>query len=150
MKRKEETNEKEDTEDLGSTGDESEDGHSSNTHNDQDSDVSFDDEIDTTVHAEEEWIDYMQRSTDEAMEKIEDSMLEQDSKSMRWRLALRIATSLNERWLMKAAECNLETQLKIQDQQSNWETKKKMEKTTSTSSSSNSLFLTHSFVFCSM
>ena len=54
-KRKDETNEKEDTEYLGSTEDESEDGQSSNTHNDQDSDISFenytDDEIDTTVIA---------------------------------------------------------------------------------------------------
>ena len=35
-------------------------------------------------------------------------MLEQDSQKMKWRLALRIATSTKERWLMKAAEWNLE------------------------------------------
>ena len=56
-KRKDETNEKEDSEDMGSTGDESEDGQNSNTHNDQDSDISFendtDEEIDTTVIEEE-------------------------------------------------------------------------------------------------
>ena len=74
-KRKEETNEENDTDDLGSTGDESEDGRSSNTHNDQDSDVSFendtDEEIDITVIEEEDWIEYIKRSTDGAMEKIE-------------------------------------------------------------------------------
>ena len=56
-KRKDETNETDDTEDLGSTEDENEDGQSSNTHNDQDSDISFendtDDEIDTTAIEEE-------------------------------------------------------------------------------------------------
>ena len=33
-------------------------------------------------------------------------MLEQDSQKMKWKLALRIATSPNERWLKKAAEWN--------------------------------------------
>ena len=31
-------------------------------------------------------------------------MLEQDTQKMKWKLALRIATSLSERWLKKAAE----------------------------------------------
>ena len=35
-------------------------------------------------------------------------MLEQDSQKMKWRLAMRIATSPSERWLMKAAEWNPE------------------------------------------
>ena len=35
-------------------------------------------------------------------------MLEQDSKKMKWRLAMRIATSPSERWLIKAAEWNPE------------------------------------------
>ena len=35
-------------------------------------------------------------------------MLEQDSQKMKWRLALRIATSPSERWLIKAAEWNPE------------------------------------------
>ena len=33
-------------------------------------------------------------------------MLEQDSQKMKWKLALRIATSPCERWLKKAAEWN--------------------------------------------
>ena len=35
-------------------------------------------------------------------------MLEQDSQKMKWRLAMRIATSPSERWLIKAAELNPE------------------------------------------
>ena len=51
-----------------------------------DSAVSFEDgadeEIDTTLIEEEDWIEYIKRSTDEAIEKMEkrkDSMLEQDT-----------------------------------------------------------------------
>ena len=58
MKRKDETNEGKDTNDLSSTGDEGEDGQSSNTHKDQDSDVLFEndteEEIDTTEIEEED------------------------------------------------------------------------------------------------
>ena len=50
------------------------DGKSSNIHNDQDSDVAFendtDEELDTTEIEEEDWIQYIKRSTDEAMEKM--------------------------------------------------------------------------------
>ena len=73
-KQKDETNENDDTEVLGSTEDENEGGQSSNTRNDQDSDISFendtDDEIDTTAIEEEDWIEHMIRSTDEAIEKM--------------------------------------------------------------------------------
>ena len=58
----------------GSSEDETADGNSSNTDCDQDSDISFmkdtDEEIDTADIEEEEWIDYMKRSTDEAMERM--------------------------------------------------------------------------------
>ena len=37
-----------------------------------------------------------------------DSMLEQDSQKMKWKLALRIATSPSDRWLRKAADSNPE------------------------------------------
>ena len=66
MKRKDETNEKKDTDDLGSTGDESEDGQSSNTHNDQDRHLFRKRyrrrKIDTTVIEEEDWIDYIKEA----------------------------------------------------------------------------------------
>ena len=71
---------KEDDEDIDinemcSTDDESGDGQSTTTHNDVDSEVSFeddaDDEIDTTTIEEEDWIEYIKRSTEDAMEKME-------------------------------------------------------------------------------
>ena len=60
---------------LCSTDVESGDGQSTTTHNDVDSEVSFeddgDDEIDTTLIEEEDWIEYINRSTEDAMEKME-------------------------------------------------------------------------------
>ena len=61
-----------DINDMRSTDDESGDGLSTTTHNDVDSEVSFEDdadeEIDTTlIEEEEEWIDYIKRSTEEAL-----------------------------------------------------------------------------------
>ena len=114
-KRKDETDENDDTEELGSTGDENEEGRSSDTHNDQDSDISFendtDDEIDTTVIEEEAWIDYTRRSTDEAMEKMENAKIRCWTKThdrMEWRLTLRITSLPSERWLVKVAEWSRE------------------------------------------
>ena len=74
---------------------------SSNTHKDQD----------TTEIEEEDWIEYMKRSTNDATEKMEIAKIRCWNKThtkMRWRLPLRIATSPSERWLMKAAEWNPE------------------------------------------
>ena len=56
-------------------GHESGDGQSTRTQNDVDSEVSFEDdaheEIETTVIEEEDWIEYIRRSTEDAMEKME-------------------------------------------------------------------------------
>ena len=75
VKRKVKTSEEFDNVDSSCTGDESEDGQSSISHNDQDSDVSFesdnDEEIDTTeIEEEEDWVDYIIRSTNEVIEKM--------------------------------------------------------------------------------
>ena len=63
---KDKINENDDPENLGSTEDENEDGQSTNTCYDQDSDISFkndtDEEIDTTANEEEEWVEYMKRA----------------------------------------------------------------------------------------
>ena len=67
MKQNIKTNEEKDTNDSSSTGDESEDGQSSISHKDQE---------------EEDWVDYMKRSTNEAIEKMGNEkiwMLGQDS-----------------------------------------------------------------------
>ena len=70
-----EENEEIDINEMCSTDDESGDGQSTTTHNDVDSEVSFeddaDDEIDTTLIEEEDWIEYIERSTEDAMEKME-------------------------------------------------------------------------------
>ena len=117
-----------DTNDLRSTDDESGDGLSTKTHNDVDSEVSFEDDadevIDTTLIEEEDWIEYIKRSTDEAKEKMESakkrkSCWNKTRKKMKWKLPLRNATSPSADW-------NPEPEHKIQDQQSDWETKKKM------------------------
>ena len=90
------TTKKKDTNDLSSTGDESEDGHNAIHHKDQDSDASFeidtDEEIDTTEIEEEYWVDYKK----EAQTK-KNRCWNKTHKNMRWRLALRIATSPSER-----------------------------------------------------
>ena len=57
------------------TSGESQDGQSSVSHSDQDSDVSFesdnDEEIDAAeIEEEEDWVDYIKRSTNEAIEKM--------------------------------------------------------------------------------
>ena len=78
-------------------------------------DVSFesdnDEEIDTTEIEEEDWVDYIKRSANEAIEKMGNEKIRcwnKTHKKTKWRVAMRIATSPSERWLIKAAECNPE------------------------------------------
>ena len=65
--------------DSSCTNNESEDGKNDTSHNDQDSDVSFeidnDEEIDAAEIEEEEWVEYIKRSTIEVMEKMEHEKL---------------------------------------------------------------------------
>ena len=88
-------------------------GSSSNTDCDQDSDVSFmedtDEEIDTGEIEEEEWIEYMKRSTATPIEWMKASKIPswiEKHRMMKWRLAKRIASLPDERWVKKAAEWN--------------------------------------------
>ena len=114
-KHKVKTSEEIDTNDSSCTGDESEDEQSSISHNDDDSDVSFesdnDEEIDTTEIEEEDWVDYIKRCANEAEEKMGNETIRcwnKTHKKTKWRVAMRIATSPSERWLIKAAEWNPE------------------------------------------
>ena len=70
-----EENEEIDIKKMCSTEDENGDDQSTTTQNDVDSKVSFeddaDDEIDTAVIEEEDWINYIKRSSEDAMEKME-------------------------------------------------------------------------------
>ena len=66
-----------------------------------------DEEMDTTAIEEEDWIDYIKRSTVDALDKMERVKIRcwnRTHTKMKWKLALRIATSPSERWLKKAAE----------------------------------------------
>ena len=68
-----------DINEMCSTDDESGGGLSTTTHNDADSEVSFEDDadegIDTTTIEEEDWIEYIKRSTEEAVEKMESAKI---------------------------------------------------------------------------
>ena len=106
-------------ENHGSSKDETDDGNISNTDFDQDSDISFmndtDEEIDTAEIEEKDWIDYMRRSTDEAMERMKTAKIEcwiKTYRRMKWRLAMRIACFPEERWVIKAAGWNPELSTK--------------------------------------
>ena len=65
-------------------------------------------EIDTIEIEEEDWIEYIKGSTADALDKMERAKIRcwNRTQKMKWKLALRIATSPCERWLNKAAEWN--------------------------------------------
>ena len=74
-----------------------------------------DEEIDTAEIEEEDWIDYMKRSTDEAMESMKTAKLQcwiKTYRRMKWRLAMRLASLPEERWVMKSAGWNPELSTK--------------------------------------
>ena len=84
-----------------------------NTDCDQDSDVCFvketDEEIDTAEIQEEEWIEYMKRSTATAIERMKAAKIQcwiETHRRMKWRLTLRNASFPDERWAKKAAQWN--------------------------------------------
>ena len=71
---------------------------------DVDSEVTFDEdsekEIDTAEIEEEDWFDYIRRSTADALDKMERAKIRcwnRTHKKMKWKLALRIARSPSER-----------------------------------------------------
>ena len=98
-----------------STDDECDDGQSTKSKDDVDREVTFeedsDEEMDTIEIEEEDWIEYIKRSTADALDKMERAKIRcwnRTHTKMKWKLALRIATSPCERWLKKAAEWNLD------------------------------------------
>ena len=88
-------------------------GSSSNTDCDQDSDVSVmkdtDEEMDTAEIEEEDWVEYMKRSTATPVERLKADKIPcwiETHRRLKWRLAVRIASEPDERWTEKAAEWN--------------------------------------------
>ena len=119
---------------------ETEEGNSSNSDCDQDSEISFmtdtDEVIDTAEIEEEDWIEYMKRSTRFAEEKMRTANIPCwiiAHKKMKWRLAARIASQPQTRWSKKAAKWNPGLDSKLQEQ---WEDRIRDGKTTSINSSS--------------
>ena len=119
----------EDMNDIDSScaSDESEDGKSGTSHNDQDSDVSFeidnDEEIDAAEIEEEDWVDDIKKKHQRSHRKDgkwEDEMLEDDSKKNEMKTGDE-NRNITE-WEMVDQSCWMEprTQLKIQDQQITW------------------------------
>ena len=96
--------------------------------------------IDTTVIEEEDWIEYIKRSTEDAMEKMERAKIRcwnRTHKQMKWKLALRIATSPSERWLKKAAEWNPDLRSRYRTNRAIGRPKKDGKMTSTTSSNKN-------------
>ena len=100
----EETEKCADEESKGMTDKEKEEGSDQNSSKDQDSDVSFqedtDEEIDTTEN-EEDWIEYIKRSTKEVekhMQKHKIPRWIEIHRRLKWRMARRIVSLLEKRW----------------------------------------------------
>ena len=98
-----------------STDDKSGDDQSTKSEDDMDSGVTFDEDsekdIDTAEIEEEDWFDYIRRSTADAIDRMDHAKIRcwnRTHKKMKWKLASRIATSPSERWVKKAAEWNPE------------------------------------------
>ena len=73
-----------------------------------------DEEIDT-AEIEEDWIEYMKRSTEEAMERMKTAKIQcwiKTHRRMKWRLAMRIASLQDGRWEVKAPGWNPELRTK--------------------------------------
>ena len=86
-------------------------GSGSNTDCDQDSDISFmkdtDEEMDTGETDEENWIEYLKRSTDIADERMKTAKIPcwiETHRGIKWRWATRLASLPDERWTEKAAK----------------------------------------------
>ena len=104
-------NDEEETECHQHSEEETVEGNSSNTDCDQDSDVSFmndtDEEFDTAESEEEDWIEYIKRSTTEAEEKMKSTNIPCWIETQRkLKLAMRIASLPETRWVKKAAKWN--------------------------------------------
>ena len=77
------------------------------------SDISFmedtDEEIATGEIEEEDWMEFLKRSTSMAVERMKTAKIPcwiETNRRMKWRLAMRLASLPGERWTKKAAKWN--------------------------------------------
>ena len=117
-----------------STDDKSGDDQSTNSEDDMDSGATFEEDsekdIDTAEIEEEDWFDYIRRSTADAIDRMDHAKIRcwnKTHKKMKWKLALRIATSPSERWVKKAAEWNPEMSSKYRTSRAIGRPKKRWE-----------------------
>ena len=86
--------------------------------------------FDTAEIEEEDWFDYIRRSTADAIDKMEHAKIRcwnRAHRKMKWKLALRIATSPSERWIKKAAEWSPELSSKYRTNRTIGRPKKRWE-----------------------
>ena len=114
--------------DSSCTNDESEDRKSDTSHDDQDSDVSFeknnDEEIDAAEIEEEECVEHIKRSTVEAFEKMKNEKIrcwKLTQRKMKWRLTMRTARSHKGRWLMKVLSSKYRINRSVDRPRKRWE-----------------------------
>ena len=121
-----------DINEMCSTDDESGDGQSRTTHNDVDSEVSFeddaDDEIDTALIEEENWIEYKKKALKKPWKRWKAQRFDAATRLTKNDMEIGTENRSITEWKMAEQGCRMEPriELKIQDQQSDWKTKKKM------------------------
>ena len=100
----EETDKYVDEESKGMTDRETEEGSDQNSNKDQDSDVSFQEDIEEEIDAtenEEDWIEYIKRSTKEAKEHLKKHKIPcwiEIHGRLKWRMARRIVSLPVKKW----------------------------------------------------
>ena len=95
-------------ESKGMTDRETEEGSDQNSSKDQDSDVSFQEDTEEEIDAtedEEDWIEYIKRSTREAEEHMKKHKIPcwiEIHRRLKWRMARRIVSLHEKRWTRRA------------------------------------------------
>ena len=103
-KKEEEAEKYADEKSKGMTDKETEEGSDRNSNKDQDSDVSFQEDTDEEIDAtedEEDWIEYIKRSTKEAEEHMQKHKIPcwiEIHRKLKWRMARRIVSLPEKRW----------------------------------------------------
>ena len=107
-KKEEETDKYADEESKGMTDKETEEGSDQNSNKDQDSDVSFQEDTEEEIDAtedEEDGIEHIKRSTNEAEEHLQKHTIQcwiEIHRRLKWRMARRIVSLPEKRWTRRA------------------------------------------------
>ena len=132
--KKDEGTEKADAKDNeGTTDKETEEGSEQSSKKDQESDVSFEEEVEEEIDAtenEEEWIEYIKRSTKEAEEHMEKQKIPcwiETHRRLKWRMARRNVSLPEKRWTKRvfdwhpALDINIKTRRQVGRPRRRWE-----------------------------